>query len=75
MGGIHMYKFRPSLMLDEQMIFHDTRNTLLYQIREELKMLNKNLESLNKPPEPEKETAVKKPIATKKTPLGKGEKK
>jgi hypothetical protein len=48
-----MYKFIPSLMLDEQMIFHDTRNTLLYQIREELKMLNKNLESLNKPPEQE----------------------
>jgi hypothetical protein len=48
-----MYKFIPSLMLDEQMIFHDTRNTLLYQIREKLKMLNKNLESLNKPPEQE----------------------
>jgi hypothetical protein len=49
-----MYKFIPNLMLDEQMIFHDTRNTLLYQIREELRTLNKNLESLNKPPEPKK---------------------
>jgi hypothetical protein len=59
-----MYKFIPSLLLDEQMIFHDTRNTLLYQIREELRTLNKNLDSLNKPPEMEKEqkTLTKKPL-------------
>jgi hypothetical protein len=59
-----MYKFIPSLLLDEQMIFHDTRNTLLYQIREELRSLNKNLESLNKPPEMEKEQKIitKKPL-------------
>jgi hypothetical protein len=59
-----MYKFIPSLLIDEQMIFHDTRNTLLYQIREELRTMNKNLESLNKPPETEKEqkTIIKKPV-------------
>jgi hypothetical protein len=41
-------KFKPNLMLDEQMYF-DATNTLLYQIREELKENNELLrKQLNK---------------------------
>lgn len=38
-------------MLDEQMQFWDAHTTLLYEIREELKDLNKNIKALNKPVE------------------------
>jgi hypothetical protein len=37
--------------LDEQMMLSDPQTALLFQIREELKELNHNLKSLNKPPE------------------------
>jgi hypothetical protein len=54
-----MKNFNPNLVADEQMSLFDTRNTLLYQIREELKSLNQNLSLLNKPPESTQETKPK----------------
>jgi hypothetical protein len=55
-------KFQPNLMLDEQMYF-DATNTLLYQIREELKENNRLLQkqSENEPKQPEKIEKNEKP--------------
>jgi hypothetical protein len=44
--------------LDEQMMLSDSQTALLFQIREELREMNHNLKSLNKPPEAE-QVAVK----------------
>ena len=40
-----MPKFKPNFLLDEQMYF-DAQTSLLFQIREELKDLNKNIRKL-----------------------------
>ncbi|MDF2854226.1 MAG: hypothetical protein K0Q87_77 [Neobacillus sp.] len=53
-----MPKFKPSVLLDEQMYLSgDTQNTLLYQIREEAKETNRLLQKLVEQKE-EKEAAT-----------------